>query len=347
MKKQKFNPATLTATIASVMAITASVGFTGYFSYRVGLEHSLLLAILSATFAVSLDLMKPLAVHSALRSLTSFQFVKGLLCLLLALVAIIYSLTSEISLMSTSRGDLIAKRENAIAVNKEALNTYERWKQQLGQLSPSRPAAELQAKIHSIESLPGILINGKPCGGIYNGIVTKTNCPIRSNLIAELGRAKKRTKLEELILGYQRNQKGNKPVKQSDPGSESLSIILLSLFGLKIEPQFISQWLPVIGVIGLELASSLGLVLVNSLNGSCQMVQVGQSKGHSNLKDEIAQKLVNKLIENGGHFCLSERAMAKYCQTSKATVRRTINTLSNNGIIHSNASKSGTTLTLL
>lgn len=347
MKKQKFNPAALTATIASVMAITASVGFTGYFSYRVGLEHCLLLAILSATFAVSLDLMKPLAVHSALRSLTSFQFVKGLLCLLLAFVAIIYSLSSEISLMSTSRGDLIAKRENTIAVNKEAFNTYERWKQQLRQLSPSRPAAELQAKIHSIESLPGILINGKPCGGIYNGIVTKTNCPIRSDLIAELGRAKKRTELEELILGYQRNQKGNKPVKQSDPGSECLSIILLSLFGLKIEPQFISQWLPVIGVIGLELASSLGLVLVNSLNGSSKSVQAVPPQPDTNIHERVGRRLVNELQGNGGSIAGSERKLARKFNTSKSTLRRTLNNLMSKGLVATTVKNSGTTIHLL
>lgn len=347
MKKLKINPAAITATIASIMAIAASVGFTGYFSYKVGMEHSIFLAILSVMFAVSLDLMKPLALHSALKYLSSLNIVKGLLCLSLALVAIIYSLTSEISLMSMSRGDLIAKRENTINNNKASQETYVRWKQQLKRLAPSRPIAEVRAEITKIESLPGILIKGIPCGGIYNGVVTRSNCPIRSVLLAELARGEKREKLEGLIADYQSKQYRVTSAKHSDPGSESLSLLLVSLFGFKLDPKIIGQWLPMIGVFGLELASTLSVVLVNCFSGSVRTVQVVHQQNDSDLKNRVAKDIVNELKKNGGALSESEREFAKRFRTSKTTLRRTIYLLSMNGFVKTTANRNGTTLSLI
>ena len=347
MKKKEFNATVVIASISSIMAITASVGFTGYFSFKIGIEHSIFLATLSVMFAVSLDLMKPLALHSAFNFLTSLHFIKGLLCLTLAFVAVIYSLTSGISLLSMTRGDLIAKRESAININKASQETYERWKQQLKQLPASRSIGELKVKITKIESLPGILINGKPCGGVYNGIITKTNCPNRSKLLAELAREKNREKLEELITDYQKKQSKVINVKHSDPGSESLALILMSLFGLKIDPRTISSWLPIIGVLGLELASSLSVVLVKSFNGSSRAVQVVQPPKHLDQKDRVGGEIINELVKNNGSVSESERGLAKRFKTSKATIRRAIETLTDSGTISAIASRNGTKLSLL
>ncbi len=298
-------------------------------------------------FAVSLDLMKPLALDSALKYLSSLNVVKGLLCLSLALVAVIYSLTSEISPMSMSRGDLIAKRENTINKNKASQETYERWKQQLKQLAPSRPIAELQAGITKIDSLPGIMIKGKPCGGIYNGVVTRTNCPIRSALLAELARSEKREKLEGLIADYQSKQTRITSAKYSDPGSESLSLLLLSLFDLKLDPKVIGQWLPIIGGLGLELASSLSVVLINCFRGSSKTVQVVQRQKDPVLKNQVAKEIINELRKNGGFLSESERGLARYFKTSKTTLRRAINMLCVEGLVIAQACRNGTSLSLL
>lgn len=97
-------------TSAAYGLIAASAGFGGLFAYRMGIEHSLELAILTVLFAVSLELIKPLAVTAAFQAAMSFQIVRCALLAILATVAIAYSLTAELGLVSGSRSDLAARR---------------------------------------------------------------------------------------------------------------------------------------------------------------------------------------------------------------------------------------------
>ena len=81
-----------------------------------GIQHGPLLAGLTVLMAVALEGIKPLAVASALASFRQLALVRGLLLTLLtllALVAITYSLTAELSLVAGSRGDLAASRDRA------------------------------------------------------------------------------------------------------------------------------------------------------------------------------------------------------------------------------------------
>ena len=55
-------------TIAAYGLIAASAGFGGLFAYKIGIEHSLELAILTVIFAVSLELLKPVAIVSAIQA---------------------------------------------------------------------------------------------------------------------------------------------------------------------------------------------------------------------------------------------------------------------------------------
>ena len=72
--------------------VIASAGFGGVYAYRVGIEHSYLLAGLSVTFAVALELCKPLAIQAALEAFGRWNPIRGLLMALLGLIAITYSL---------------------------------------------------------------------------------------------------------------------------------------------------------------------------------------------------------------------------------------------------------------
>ena len=71
---------------------------------------------------------------------------KGLALLFLGLIAVAYSLTSELSLMSASRGDLTAERAQAHTSQTMARDAYERARQELFSLKPSRTAGEVEAQ---------------------------------------------------------------------------------------------------------------------------------------------------------------------------------------------------------
>src|SRR5262245_24372353 len=101
------------------------MGMGGLFAYTIGIQHGPLLAGLTVLMAAALEGIKPLAVSSALASFRGFAIVRGLLLTLLACVAIAYSLTAELSLVAGSRGDLAARREQAVGeprLSRPALN---------------------------------------------------------------------------------------------------------------------------------------------------------------------------------------------------------------------------------
>ena len=135
----------LVACCSAVGLVIASAGFGGVYAYRVGIEHSPLLAALSVTFAIALELCKPLAIQAVFISFGRWSPVRGLLMALLGLVAITYSLTAELSLMAASRGDLASSREHASDSSKLARERHSRAKQELATLGKSRSVGELQA----------------------------------------------------------------------------------------------------------------------------------------------------------------------------------------------------------
>jgi hypothetical protein len=51
---------------SAVALVVASAGFGALFAYKVGIEHSILLAGLSVLMAVALEAVKPLAIAQAL-----------------------------------------------------------------------------------------------------------------------------------------------------------------------------------------------------------------------------------------------------------------------------------------
>ena len=211
-----------TATTCAIGLVLASAGFGAVFAYKIGIQHNVLLAGLSVLMALALEGVKPIAVAGALKAFRSWEFVRGLALILLGTVAIAYSLTSELTLMSMSRNDLTAQRQATINQNKGADGAYKRAMAELEGMQPSRTIGELKAKISEIDNLPGILIDGKPCGGTYDGPKTRTQCPIRAKLIAELARAQRRAHLQEIISSLIKNPGANQAVEIADPGSTAL-----------------------------------------------------------------------------------------------------------------------------
>jgi hypothetical protein len=106
-----------------------------------------LMAGLTVLMACALECAKPLAVVSALSALRNFAVIRGGALALLALVAVAYSLTAELSLMATARTDHIAQRTADSKAAKIADGQRTRIDTELARLSGMRPSATIKAEI--------------------------------------------------------------------------------------------------------------------------------------------------------------------------------------------------------
>src|SRR6476646_10063401 len=104
----------VTAKVAATSIVIASAGFGAVYAARVGAYGGTTLAGLTILFAILLELSKPLAIQQALRCLGNWQPVRALLLSLLGTLAIAYSLTAELALMSATKGDLTAGRASTV-----------------------------------------------------------------------------------------------------------------------------------------------------------------------------------------------------------------------------------------
>jgi hypothetical protein len=302
------------------------------FAYKVGIEHSILFAGLSVLMAVALEGIKPLAVATAFQSIASLNLVRGICLAALGLVAITYSLTSELALISMTRGDLVAERASAVDLRKE-----------LEHLGSPRPAAEVQAEIEAIEQMPGIMIDGVPCGGILNGKVTKEWCPKRAKLLAEKARADRKAELESKV--------GDGPkVKAADPGSTALATYLAAL-GIVVPIEIVGQWLNLVPVVGLEIGSALAAVLVQSVRGPSRgpsKVPTKQGRRKPRKRQQQVEAKVLKQLKRTKEAQVTERGLAALLgSVSRSTVRRSIHSLAAAGLVALEASKNGTVIRVL
>jgi hypothetical protein len=199
----------ITKTIACISAaglVFASCGFGMLFAWQTGLQHGLAMAALFVVFACCLELAKPLAVRATFEAVRAWAIVRGAALALLACVAIAYSLTAELTLMSMARGDLVAERQASTKTAKSIDGQRTRIEAELSNLARIRPAASIKAE------LAGILADQRlgNCK-VLDGPRTKAACPRVATLRAELGNADRREKLESDLAHAteQRSRRGN------------------------------------------------------------------------------------------------------------------------------------------
>ena len=99
--------------------------------------------------ALGLEGCKPLAIAYALKAKTVGT---GLMLACLGLVAVAYSLTSELSLMASTRGDLAATREADTRAARETVGARERMTDELRSLGVQRPSEAIQAELNPLLS---------------------------------------------------------------------------------------------------------------------------------------------------------------------------------------------------
>lgn len=357
--------------IGAAALILASAGFGAYYAWSTGSHHGPLLASLMVMMAIGLELAKPISLAAAFESFRSWSIFRGLALLMLALIAVAYSLTAELTLMATTRGDASAERLARASAATKAEERYASAKAAHDALPLTRPAAAIQADIDAIDRLPGIMIEGVPCGGTLNGKVTREHCPRRAALAIELATANERQRLlGEMRAAEEAQAKtGTGAVTAADPGAAALSTYLAA-FGLVVPAALLTEWMALVGVLALELGSALSLVLVQAERSYAQersnrkraavpeavhtppvpVVQPREAEAPSDTpsaREDVKTRIVAQLKASGGSKVASERGLAKLLGTSKPTARRALQSLVLAGVIAAEATRNGTVLRLV
>lgn len=264
-------PPTSTITkIAAAGLVLASSGFGGAYAWQAGAHSALviggvpLLACLAVLMALSLEIAKPYAVANCLALFRDWQPVQGGMLAILGLIAVTYSLTSELSLLAMLRSDAAAQRQSAInastdevAVAKRQADRFEAAHRELATMAPTRAPGEVQAEIDAL-----LLERGADGCLSVDGPVTKRVCPKVADLRIELARAKRRGQLEAGMASASNTAVSRRlaDVDVADPGATALSTYLAAL-GLVVQPDVVAQWLVLVPVLALEIGSALAGLL--------------------------------------------------------------------------------------
>jgi hypothetical protein len=341
------------ASLGALGLVIASAGFGALYAYKVGIQHGIILAGLSVLMAVALEAIKPLALSAGLDALKAGSS-KAVPALLLTLggISVAYSLTAELSLISMSKGDLIAERQAQSTDAGNADRDRKRIEAELAVIGITRPSASVQAE------LDGILADDrlKGCKEKLDSWRLAATCTDKvSPLRSELYTAEHREALErQLSAGH------TLAAKDADPGSTAL-VTYLSALGFTVPAAVVGQWLILVPVLALEIGSALAYVLVQAVSSSSEPHRVNAShypvapgpmvQAHSTASETATTKvkaaIVDHLKAHGGKVQGGERGLAKLIGSSRGTMKRAINGLVLTGIVAAEAGRNGTMLRLL
>ena len=367
------------AQISAVGLVVASAGFGAVYAWTTGSQHGLALACLMVVMAVALELAKPLSVAATFSAFHSWAIFRGVALAILAVVAIGYSLTAELSLMATSRGDVIASRDASIKAAasveielQRARDRYDRAKAELDRLSTTRPASQLQAEIDGLLLTPG----ADGCS-VIDGRVTREVCPKVSELRAEKARAERRAELETVLATPLPSLPTSKQIAVSkpDPAASALSAYLAAL-GVAVAPAVLSEWLVLVPVLALEIGSAFAVLLVQAVSTTraaenrkreiepaavqapmpklvhraVQPENTGETEKVDHTvqgREKVKSAIVNQLKAHGGSLSSGERGLARKLGANRSTMRRAINGLVMAGVVAAEATRNGTVLRLV
>jgi hypothetical protein len=192
--RPKRQAASIAAHTGAFLLIGTSAALGSYFAFTVGNSQHVILGCILAAGALGGELLKPFCFTGALQAIAAWQPLRAAACLIVGAACVIYSLSSELALSASSRGDLAAKRGANVEASSHAESNYILAKAELDGLPMTRPQAELEAEIAGLLLSPGA--NG--CTEI-DGPVSKRVCPNVTALKSELARAVRRTELQSTM----------------------------------------------------------------------------------------------------------------------------------------------------
>jgi hypothetical protein len=254
------NPVRILAGLCAAGLVLSSAGFGAMYAWQSSRPHGLMLAADAVIFAVASEGAKPLAVAGALRAFGNWRIARGVGLAALAVAAIAFSLTSELALIGTTRGDLAAERAAILAQNQAQQARVEAARLEFATLAPSRPVAEVEADIVTV------LADNPKAGDCtrLDGPVSREVCPQIATLRGEIARSQRRAELQATIGRFADRMPMGHAVKAADPASSALSASL-ALFGVRVATTTLAEWLVLVPVLTLELGAALAAVLMESV----------------------------------------------------------------------------------
>jgi hypothetical protein len=257
----------ITSTIAKTAAcglVLSSMGFGALFAWQSSIAHGVPMAALTVLFALCLEASKPLAVAGVFVAFRSWAVVRGLALACLAIVAVAYSLTAELSLIAGSRGDLAAKREASIEAHTDRREAVKAARAELATIAPARTIEEAKA---DVAKLLAAYPKAGDCKSPTANASARYVCPKVAALVGEQARAKRRAELQSVIdKATTTTTTTGTAVKSADPGSAALATYLAGT-GLTVSASTLADYLTLAPVLALEVGAALSGVLVQSVGG--------------------------------------------------------------------------------
>lgn len=354
--------------LSASLLIGASAALGTWFGYQTGSHHHVALGLIFAGAALGGELLKPFAIAAAIDSFKRWDVLKGLACLAVGLTCITYSLASELALSAGSRGDLAAKREAQADGAKSAKGKRDRATTELATLKPSRSVSELEP----------LVANARPvCRIVVTADSRRTACGPPANLVAELGRAKRRAELEATIATAESKLDGptTATVKNADPLASAVAHYLTAA-GRNTDADDLATWLYLLPVLFLELGSAFGLVVAGSFRpeGSAPQQGVAEQPMHqglfiqptSNAAEQPAnvvilapehslrtpqlrsarERLLAMVRDENGVLRTGHRALGEALGVSATRAGQLLRDLARDGVLRVRSSKTGSVVTL-
>jgi len=262
---------TIAATSAALLTV-ASAGFGCYFAWTQGAHHGPVLATCAVAMALGLELSKAFAVEATFTCFRTLAIGRGLAMLALAVVAICYSLTAELSLMATTRGDAAAQRAKVSDTVRDDRAELARLLSERSAMPAYSPATADTVATAREGVAAAERTRSAECAK------RGPNCRARetdeaaaraalSKAIADKAVTDRAAKLDaDAVAVRARLAKAAPVAAAADPAAAALASYL-RLIGVAIPAPILSEWLVLVGVIALELGSALSIVLVRSVSG--------------------------------------------------------------------------------
>ncbi len=335
--------------LGAFLIIGASALLGAYYGFTLGSHLAMPIGVVFACAALGGELLKPLAVLGAFEATRSREFLRALLCGLMATVCIVYSFTAELSLSAGGRGDMASERGASRDHVEAQRRRRTRAEQELQKLSFARPVEELKAMIAALSTTPGA--NG--CKKAPDGPISRKVCGKVADLLAEKARWYRRSELEHAITKAEDAlAERSEHVKHADPLASALSAYAVAT-GHHVEPDTLSPWLALIPVLFLELGSSMALVIARSIDQQPKPKRPSSRKRKTinavrEQKSSVSgANVVNFLKSKGGELKGGQRGLAKALGISKSRINEILHELDSGGQIVLDATRTGTRITLV
>ncbi len=238
----------------------------------------------------------------------------------MALVAVLYSVTAELSLVSLLRGTSIAERSHTETTSENLKSRRKDLLSEKASLPSVRPQGIVAAEIDGLEATPG-LKTCDPKSEDY-GRASRKVCPKLSALKTELATATRLAEIDKEVSEIDTKLSASGPVLAADPGAASI-VAYGKLLGFTLDVKAISELLTLIPVLALELGSALALVLVRAVTPTrnapeqafpvVSPIEGGTLEGlHGVVTEQGPEaRLLEYLRANGGTVETGQRTLAK------------------------------------